>query len=326
MHTFFDVNDFVRHFAKEQSKHNFDGTCITIGNFDGVHMGHQALLRRTLQKAQKHNLLPVVVTFWPHPLTVLAKAYVPSLLISKQNRAKFIEEQGIKNILELKFTQEIASLSPKDFIKQVLCPLHCKELVIGYDFSLGKGRSGNFELLQILGKDFAFEVERHPPIIMHNAVVSSTRIRQMLRTGEVYEAEALLGRYFHLEGKVIHGFGRGEGLGFPTANLAYEPTMIPRHGVYATLLTILKSADNTDSLPLCSFPAVTNVGYVPTFGNKDLSVESFILHGNPDLYGATIRLSFVQYIRAEQQFAHVLELKNRISKDVLLAKEILDFS
>ncbi len=326
MTRFFTVNDFATYFTKEQNKHKLSGTCITIGNFDGVHMGHQALLRRTVQKAQKQNLMPLVLTFWPHPLTVLAKARAPSLLISNENRAEFIAELGIKNILELNFTKDIASLTPEEFIEQVLCPLNCKELVIGYDFSLGKGRSGNFELLQALGKDFSFGVERHQPVIMHNAVVSSTRIRQMLRNGEVYEAESLLGHYYHLEGKVIHGFGRGEGLGFPTANLAYGSTMIPRHGVYATLLTVLKSGDNQEHMGFNSFPAVTNVGHVPTFGNEDLSVESFILHGNPNLYDATIRLSFVQYIRPEQQFAHVLELQNRISKDVLLAKEILDFS
>ncbi len=316
------VKEFVEFFGAQ--KESYAGTCVTIGNFDGVHVGHQALLRRTAQKARERNLLSVVLTFWPHPLTVLAGLHAPIPLITRKARAEFVTQYGIDSILELEFTKEIAELSPESFVSEVLRAIGCKELVVGYDFSLGKGRKGNFEVLQSLGSQYDINVEQLSPVIVHNAVVSSTRIRQMVRTGEVYEAEALLGRYPNLDGLVVHGYGRGEGLGFPTANMETEPVLIPRTGVYATVLTVLRAAPDSSISELTSYPAVTNVGHVPTFGNDALSVESFILRGNPNLYGARVRLSFVQYIRDEQRFDNVGELKERIAKDVQLAKEILD--
>ncbi len=327
MNTFYSIEEFIAFFDAQKNTHGYAGTCVTIGNFDGVHMGHQALLRRTAQKAQEHNLLPIVLTFWPHPLTVLASAHAPFPLTEREDRAKLVMSHGIGAVLELEFTKDIAALNPDEFIQKVLCPICCKELVVGYDFSLGKGRTGNFEILTELGTLHGFNVERLAPVILHNAVVSSTRIRNMVRTGEVYEIEALLGRYYYLDGSVIHGYGRGEGLGFPTANLEVGQTLVPKLGVYATLLSVLNSPKNAlgeAQTPLCTYPAVTNVGHVPTFGNNALSIESFILQGNPVLYGAKVRLFFVQYIREEQQFANIGELTKRIAKDVQLSKEILD--
>ncbi len=293
----------------------YKGTCITIGNFDGVHVGHQALLQRTVQKAKEHNLLPVVLTFWPHPLAVLASSLAPSLLSTQAERHKLFEEHGVGLVLELNFTRDLAALSPEEFVQQVLCSMECRELVVGYDFSLGKGRTGNFEVLQCLGEQYCFGVERLDSVIVKNAVVSSTRVRNLVRQGEVWEVNALLGRQYHISGAVIHGYGRGEGLGFPTANLEVGATLVPKVGVYATWVQV-----SCDEKPL---PAVTNVGYVPTFGNESLSVESFILEGKPQLYDKEIRLSFVQYIRDEQQFNHIGELQERIAKDVALAREIL---
>ncbi len=294
----------------------YQGTCITIGNFDGVHVGHQALLRRTVQKAEELHLLPVVLTFWPHPLAVLAPSRAPALLSAQSERYELFEKYGIELVLELDFTRELAALTPECFIQQTLAPLECRQLVVGYDFSLGKGRSGNFDVLQNLGEQYGFGVERLDSVIVQDAVVSSTRVRNLIRTGEVWEVHALLGRHYHLSGTVIHGYGRGEGLGFPTANLEVGSTLIPRVGVYATWV---HTGDGQKPLP-----AVTNVGYVPTFGNDALSVESFILEGTPQLYDKDIRLSFVQYIRDEQQFSHIGELKERIAKDVALARDILE--
>ncbi len=296
----------------------YEGTCITIGNFDGVHVGHQALLRRTLEKSQELRLLPVVLTFWPHPLSVLASSRAPALLITREEKHRLFEQHGMGLVLELDFTRELAALTPEAFIKEVLGPLECRELVIGYDFSLGKGRTGNYEILQALGEKYNFGIERLNPVIVQDAVVSSTRVRNLVRNGQVWEAQALLGRNYYLDGPVVHGYGRGEGLGFPTANLEIGPTLVPHTGVYATWVqTGLKEKP---------FPAVTNVGYVPTFGNEALSVESFILEGRPDLYDKDIRLSFVQFIRHEQQFEHIGALKERIAKDVALAHDILEIS
>ncbi len=297
-------------------KPKYKGTCITIGNFDGVHVGHQALLQRTVQKAKEHNLLPVALTFWPHPLAVLASSLAPSLLSTQAERHELFEEHGVGLVLELNFTRDLAALTPEEFIQQVLCPMECRELVVGYDFSLGKGRSGNFDVLQTLGEQYGFGVERLDSVIVKDAVVSSTRVRNLLRQGEVWDVHALLGRQYHLSGAVIHGYGRGEGLGFPTANLEVGSTLVPKEGVYATWVHV---AGHEKPLP-----AVTNVGHVPTFGNDALSVESFILEGKPQLYDKEIRLKFVQYIRDEQQFTHIGELKERIAKDVDLAREILE--
>ena len=295
---------------------SYQGTCITIGNFDGVHVGHQTLLSRTIDKAKDKNLLPVVVTFWPHPLIVLAGAHAPSLLITQYERHSLFKSQGIKLMLELSFNKDLASLSPEEFVQDVLCPLQCRELVIGYDFSLGKGRAGNYDVLQALGKQYGFDVERLEPVIVNNAVVSSTRVRNLMRQGNAWEVQSLLGRHYHLEGTVIHGHGRGEGLGFPTANLEIGETLIPKIGVYATWVQIV--GENK------LWPAVTNVGFVPTFDNKELTVESFILEGRPELYNKRMRLYFVQYIREEQRFENIDMLKERIAKDVFLAREILN--
>ncbi len=296
----------------------YQGTCITIGNFDGVHVGHQALLQRTVQRAEELHLLPVVLTFWPHPLAVLASSRAPALLSTQCERHELFEKYGIELVLELSFTRDLAALTPEEFVQHVLGPMECRQLVVGYDFSLGKGRAGNFDVLQNLGEQYAFGVERLDSVIVKDAVVSSTRVRNLVRTGEVWEVRALLGRHYHLCGAVIHGYGRGEGLGFPTANLELGATLVPRVGVYATWV---HTGDGQKPLP-----AVTNVGYVPTFGNDALSVESFILEGSPQLYDKDIRLVFVQYIRDEQQFAHIGELKERIAKDVALARDILEVS
>ncbi len=305
-----------RHTTDPSTQAKYEGTCITIGNFDGVHLGHQGLLRRTVEKANEQNLLPVVVTFWPHPLAVLAPSRAPAMLASQEERHRLLENRGIGLVLALDFTRELAALSPEEFIQHVLCPLECRELVVGYDFSLGKGRTGNYEVLQNLGEKYGFGIERLNPVIVNDAVVSSTRVRNLVRNGEVWDVQALLGRQYYLDGAVIHGYGRGEGLGFPTANLEVGSVLVPRVGVYATWVHL-----GGGEKPL---PAVTNVGYVPTFGNNELSVESFILEGKPDLYDKEIRLSFVQYIRNEQQFSHIGELKERIAKDVALARDILE--
>ncbi len=290
------------------------GTCITIGNFDGVHVGHQSLLRRTLEKAKQYKLLPAVITFWPHPLAVLAGLRAPALITPQAERARLFAEHGMALSLELPFTRDIAALSPEEFIKHVIVPLRCRKLVIGYDFSLGKNRAGNVDILQMLGERYGFTVEQMPPIIALDAVVSSTRVRDFVRAGDVWEMQSLLGRYYAIEGKVVHGHGRGVGLGFPTANIQTEYATLPKQGVYATWVTGVSDY---------ALPAVTNIGYVPTFENKELSIESFFLEGAHDVYGKDIRLFFVQRIRDEQKFNGVEELKTRIAKDVDIARNVL---
>ncbi len=300
----------------DYAKNNVD-TCITIGNFDGVHVGHQSLLRRALEKSIQNNLLPMVVTFWPHPLAVLAGVHAPAVITPQAERLRRFSACGIGCTLELPFTRDLASLSPEEFIQHVLVPLRCRKLIIGYDFSLGKNRAGNVDVLRILGEKYGFSVEQMPPVIALDAVVSSTRVRDFIRAGDVWDMQSLLGRYYSIEGTVIHGHGRGVGLGFPTANIQTDYATLPKRGVYATFVTGVTGVAD------CAIPAVTNVGYVPTFENKELSIESFFLDGGHDVYGQDIRLCFVQRIRDERKFSNVEELKERIAKDVELAKNIL---
>lgn len=294
------------------------GSCVTIGNFDGVHMGHRALIQRTCQKALHKNMPGVVLTFWPHPLRVLAGKHAPPLLTSRAQRARLLDKLGLDICLELPFDRDLAALSPEHFVQQVLLPLHTRHLVVGYDFSLGKGRVGTVEVLEELGQRYDFDVEQLAPVILQDAVVSSTRIRDLLRQGEVWEARTLLGRCHSISGTVQHGHGRGEGLGFPTANLSpaslEDPDLLlPRRGVYATWVSV-------QGVP---YPAVTNVGINPTFDGDKVCVESFLLDTKVDLYDQEIKVSFVLRLRAEIRFPDVATLVARIHQDVALARQVL---
>ncbi len=315
MHLITSPQDFILDSAK------YAGTCVTIGNFDGVHVGHQSLLHRTIEQSVQQKLMPVLVTFWPHPLMVLAGARAPSLITPQVERLQRFAKHGIALTLELPFNKQLATLSPEEFVKHVLIPLKCQHLVIGYDFSLGKHRAGNFDVLQSLGKQYSFTVEQLPPVIALDAVVSSTRIRDLIRAGDLWDVQSLLGRYYTIKGEVVSGHGRGAGLGFPTANIQTNYATIPRQGVYATWVTGINDANNPKQ---SAYPAVTNVGYVPTFGNEKLSIESFFLEGEHHVYGQDLSLSFVQRIRDEQRFDSVAELVERITKDTHVARNILD--
>lgn len=289
------------------------GTCVTIGNFDGVHMGHRALIQRTCQKALHTNLPCTVLTFWPHPLRVLAGKHAPPLLTSRARRRLLLERMGVQVCLELPFDRPLAALTPEEFVQQTLVPLRTRQLVVGYDFTLGKGRAGTAEVLAALGRTHGFEVEQLAPVILQDAVVSSTRIRDLIRQGEVWEAHNLLGRFHSIDGTVMHGHGRGEGLGFPTANLPASDVLLPRLGVYATWV-------NVQGIP---HAAVTNVGFNPTFDGDNISVESFLLDTTVDLYGQDIKVSFVLRLRDEIRFPNAEALCARIHHDVALARQVL---
>lgn len=293
------------------------GACVTIGNFDGVHLGHRALIREALDKSRRLHLPCVVVTFWPHPLKVLADRHAPPQLTSRLERLRLLGGLGVDVILELPFDRRLATFSPEDFVRAVLLPLGCRELVIGYDFSLGKGRAGGPDVLAALGRTYGFEVEQVPPVMVHDAVVSSSRMRDLLRAGEVWELQAVAGRFHAITGAVEHGHGRGRELGFPTINVAVrEGIMLPRDGVYATWAAAARRI----------WPSVTNIGCNPTFGNDRVTVECHLLDVRLDLYERDITLHFVQRLREERRFASGEELAARISKDVRLARGILSES
>jgi len=290
-----------------------EGSIVTIGNFDGLHMGHRRLLDRARQKAAERRMPCTVVSFWPHPLRVLAAAHAPPLLVSREQRLGLFQSLGMDLCLELSFTPALAALTPEEFVREALVPLNARELIVGYDFSLGKNRAGNAAVLAGLGKEHGFTLEQLDPVIVGDAVVSSTRVRDLLRAGRVWEARALLGRFHSIIGSVAHGRAVGRSLGFPTVNLAVPANILPKDGVYACRMRAEGAL----------WPAVTNVGVKPTFGTHERTVESFLLDADLDLYGKHVELAFVQRLRDEQRFSSPEELRLRIAQDVELARAVL---
>ncbi len=299
----------------EELRETISGSCVTIGNFDGVHLGHQRLMARTCAMARKRGLISVVVTFDPHPMTVLMGQKAPPFITNTGQRLKFIEQQGPNVALVLEFTRQMAALEPDEFVQRYLVDgLAMRELVIGYDYAMGKGRKGNHELLMALGQQLGFGVERLDPVIVGGAVVSSTRIRDLIQSGNVWDARPLLGRFFEVQGDVVDGMKRGASkLGFPTANLRLEGTLLPKPGVYA----VWAELDGE------TYQAVANVGDNPTFGDTGLTLEAHILDFNRSIYGQRLSLQFVQRLRSERKFESIEALKARIADDVRLGRVIL---
>jgi riboflavin kinase/FMN adenylyltransferase len=289
-------------------------TCVTIGNFDGVHLGHQKLISRVKARAQALHLLSVVVTFDPHPLRVLVGDRTPPFITTLAQKLDFIATLGVEVTLVIPFTRELAALDPEQFVQTYLVDgLHTRELIIGYDYSFGKGRRGNYELLKQLGTVHGFGVERLDPVIIDGAIVSSTRIRDLVQAGKVWEAKPLLGRFHQAAGTVVPGRSRGRLLGFPTANLQLAGGLSPKTGVYAVWADLDGAVRQ----------GVANIGHNPTFGHEALSVEVHLLDFQGDLYGRELRVQFVQRIRSERKFESVAALVARIGEDVALARQIL---
>jgi riboflavin kinase/FMN adenylyltransferase len=299
----------------EEITESIESSCLTIGNFDGVHLGHQKLIRRTMEKAAKHGHTCVVVTFDPHPLRVLVGPDTPPFITLTSQKLELIEKLGPEITLVLPFTRELAAVPPDEFVKKYLVKgMAMHEMVIGYDYAFGKGRAGNYEMLKKLGRDEGFGVERIGPVLVEGAVVSSTRIRDLVRAGQVWDARALLGRFYIVRGMVARGRDRGGRLlGFPTANLKLTDELVPKTGVYAVWAV-------TGGKP---HQAVANIGYNPTFGNEAMSVEVHVLDFDSDLYEKTIDVHFVQRLRSEKKFDGVDQLKEQIGRDVNLARTIL---
>ncbi|MEG1610572.1 MAG: bifunctional riboflavin kinase/FAD synthetase [Bilophila sp.] len=307
------------------------GTSVTIGNFDGVHLGHQALLELTRTHAIAGGTLPVAVTFDPHPLEVLTP-HAPPRLTTTRERLALLDAAGMALVVLLTFTRELAAMPPDLFVRRILLDgLNMRQLFLGYDFSLGKGRAGTPEVLARLGEHEGFQVDQLPALSVHEDVVSSTRIRELLRLGQVWEASALLGRPYSVRGEVIHGQNRGGRLlGFPTANLAPSPIMLPKPGVYVTLATPsegqgtgLPAVLSSASCSANTFPAVTNIGHNPTFGPGALTIETHLLDFDQDLYGKQLDVAFVERLRGEISFTGPDMLVAQIRKDTAKARAVL---
>ena len=289
-------------------------TVATIGNFDGVHLGHRAIFRRVVAEARQAQGTATVITFNPHPLKLLAPERAPLLIDTYPERERLIAASCIDLLVCLPFTAALAALPATTFVTDILIrALGVKHLIIGYDYAFGRNRQGDAAFLQSCGERYGFTVEVLPPITQNQDVYSSTRIRQLLQEGEVAAAASLLGRHFTLEGEVIHGAGRGRHLGFPTANLRTDKELLPKEGVYA--VKVRYGAKLLDG--------VANIGRNPTFGENELTVEVYLLDVKSDLYGKTLHLFFLQRLRGEERFATVPELCAAIQGDIDHARQIL---
>jgi riboflavin kinase/FMN adenylyltransferase len=289
------------------------GTLLTIGVFDGVHLGHQHLLKHLRNEAREKGMLSAVVTFKSHPQSLLTSGKPFVLLNEINDRIRLIKELGIDRVIALSFTMEVKDLSAAEFIDKLDEHLELKGLIVGPDFALGKGREGNIPRLKELGAERGFTVEVMPPFIIENEVVRSSGIRIALAEGDVGKAARFLGRHFIIKGKVITGEGRGRTLGFPTINLELDPAMaIPKDGVYVTITRI----DDW------SMPSVTNIGTRPTFGRGKRTKETHILNFNGNLVGESIEVSFIRRLRDEIKFKSEEELKKQIKLDIKKAENV----
>ena len=286
----------------------------TIGNFDGVHRGHLTLFDMVKQRAAMINGESVVITFDPHPLKVMKPGNGPPLITPTEQKLSLIKAAGIEIIFCIPFTRNFASISAREFVQNILLDgIGIREIVVGYDYSFGRGREGNIELLKEMGQGGGFLVHVAEPVHIGNRLVSSTAIRELLQEGNLPDAKLLLGRDYQISGQVVKGMNRGGRLlGFPTANLDPIDELVPRVGVYAVHVVI----DDT------VFEGVTNIGYNPTFGKGPFSVETHILDFERDLVGKNIIIRFKKRLRNEKKFASIDELSDQIRKDVLTAKKL----
>jgi len=282
-------------------------TVLTVGVFDGVHLGHRHLLDYLKRQASAGDYLAGVVTFIQHPLEVLSPQTRLVRLTTLEERASLIREQGIDLVVPLSFTAELAQLSARDFVSLLLHHLKMRGLVVGPDFALGKGREGDAFRLHELGKELGFWVEVVTPRLVDGEVASSTNIRQALARGDVTTVRRLLGRPYALVGPVGRGEERGRLLGFPTANLQVNSGQaLPGDGVYATRAYLGNR----------SFLSVTNIGTRPTFGEGQRTVEVYLLGFDGGLYGEQLRLELVERLRPEKRFSSPEELTAQIRRDV----------
>jgi riboflavin kinase/FMN adenylyltransferase len=287
---------------------------VAVGNFDGVHRGHQRILERVCRRAQERGGTPLVLTFDPHPPRVVRPDKAPPLLMTPDQKLAALARSGIAGVAVVRFTPDLSQWEPDRFVHAVLVEwLRAAEVWVGANFLFGRDRTGNVSLLRAIGAQHGFRVEKIDPVRYKEFVVSSTRIRRLVSEGRVDEAAALLGAHYLLDGTVVRGAARGRGLGFPTANLQTENELIPPHGVYATFALLGGRI----------LPAVTNIGQRPTFGDAGpATVETHIFDFEADLYCRPLRVAFVQRLRDERAFASVDALREQIESDSRRARDL----
>jgi riboflavin kinase/FMN adenylyltransferase len=287
---------------------------LTLGNFDGVHLGHQAIFRKVVERANEIKGTSIAFTFEPHPLKVLAPERSPRLLNTFHAKMQLFEQACIQVVLCAHFNRSFADQNPEDFARDVLHKLiGVREVYVGYDYAFGKGREGSIESLKKMGERYDFAVGVIEPVKVDRTVVSSSAVRDLLSNGRVDEASKLLGRPYGIEGEVVHGAHRGQTLGFPTANLKTANEMIPAFGVYAVVCRVDGKA----------VKGVASIGIRPTFDSGPVSIEVYLFDVHEDLYGKAMEVSFIKRLRGEEKFSNADALIRQIRKDVQDAQEAL---
>ena len=288
---------------------------VTIGNFDGVHEGHREIFRRVRDAAAAGGGVSVVITFEPHPLTVVPSRKKVQLITTAAEKELLIGAAGIDYLLAIPFTPEFSRLPPRDFVAGILVGrLGLSRLIIGYDYAFGRDRAGNTALLAELGREFGFVLEVLPPIGAGGHIYSSSEIRRLVGAGEVAGVVPLLGRHFSLAGAVVTGHGRGKGLGFPTANVVTDHELLPADGVYAVKVRLAGRL----------LDGACNIGTKPTFGDGERTVEVFLFDFAGELYGRTLRIFFIERLRGEMTHPDPDSLRQAIRQDVAACRRILD--
>jgi riboflavin kinase / FMN adenylyltransferase len=279
---------------------------VALGNFDGLHRGHQQLIDGVRRQARERAGTSVAMVFEPHPPRVLRPEKAPPLLMTFDQKLEAFDRAGLDAVAVIRFTPDLSRWEPEVFVETVLIDwMRAAEVWVGANFLFGRDRSGTFTLLRALGEDRGFRVEKIDPVRYKDFVVSSTRVRHLIGEGRVDEAGALLGHHYFIDGEVVRGDARGRTLGFPTANLRTANELIPAHGIYATMVYVGDRCHR----------AVTSIGVRPTIGDGQFTVETFILDGTYDLYGKRLRLAFVKFLRPEMRFDSLDALKAQMACD-----------
>lgn len=279
---------------------------IALGSFDGLHLGHISLIHKVYEEAKKNGGKSIVYTFKNHPRALLNKDDAPKLLMDNNEKAEFLEKCGIDILYFQEFDEEFMKITPREFIKFLINKFNVKGLIVGFNYRFGYKNTGDIELLKELQKEYNFKLFIMEPCKYNGELISSTRIRNAIEDGNVYEAYKMLGHPFRLSGEVMHGRKIGRTIGFPTANLKYDKNFIlPSIGVYYTNVKVNNNI----------YKGITSVGNNPTVEGKTLTIETYILDFNEDIYGEIIELFFVKKIRSEKKFNGIEQLKNQLEKD-----------
>jgi len=287
---------------------------LTIGTYDGVHIGHQKILKRVVALAQEENLVPTVLTLFPHPRMVLQKDNSIKLLNTIDERIQLLKNLGIEEVIVKEFTKEFANLSAKDYVEHILVDeLNTKQIVIGYDHHFGKNRSANIDDLKVFAEAFNFKVEEISAQEIEDVTVSSTKIRNALNNGHIEIANSYLGYNYFISGDVVKGKGIGRTLDYPTANIDIKESykLIPRDGVY-----VVKS-----EIEGLTIYGMMNIGTNPTVDGKTRSIEVHFFDFDKDIYGETLRIEFLHWLRSEQKFKNLEALKKQLNNDMTDALE-----